>query len=284
MALERFVERLFLAAAVLSAGLAILILCFMVLLGLPILGGGGFWVSLSQPWVPNNGIYGILPMIVGTLSISTLALVIGFPISLGCAMATRLFQTGPVVWLLKRTIQLMTAMPTVVYGFVGIFLLVPLVRDLFQAGSGMCILSASLLLSVLISPTMILFFIDSFDRVPGAYLQAAKALGASPVQELVHVILPCAGRGMLTGVVLSLGRAVGDTLIALMIAGNAVAMPASPLDSARTLTAHIALVIAADFDSVEFRTLFSCGIVLYGFTLIMVGAARKLSAHGKPLP
>ncbi|MDX9820215.1 MAG: phosphate ABC transporter permease, partial [Desulfococcus multivorans] len=145
-------ERLFLAAAVLSASLAALILGFMVLLGLPILGGGGFWTSLSQPWMPHKGIYGILPMIVGTLSISMLALCISFPVSLGCALATRLIKNGPVVWVLSRTVQLMTAMPTVVYGFVGIFLLVPLVRSFFQTGSGMCILSASLLLSVLISP------------------------------------------------------------------------------------------------------------------------------------
>jgi phosphate transport system permease protein len=89
---------------------------------------------------------------------------------------------------------------------------------------------------------------------------------------------------MLTGIVLSLGRAVGDTLIALMIAGNAVAMPASPLHSARTLTAHIALVIAADFDSIEFRTLFSCGIILYAFTLVMVGVVRRLTVQGNPLP
>jgi phosphate transport system permease protein len=175
---------------------------------------------------------------------------------------------------LHRLVRFMTAIPTVVYGFAGIFLLVPLVREWGGEGSGLCVLSAALLLSLLIAPTMILFFVDAFARVPRSYLMAAKALGATPVQSFVQIVMPNAWRGLTTGVVLASGRAVGDTLIALMIAGNAAVPPESLLDPARTLTSHIALVVAADFDSLEFRTLFACGLVLYLATIVMVLLTR----------
>ena len=168
----------------------------------------------------------------------------------------------------------MTAIPTVIYGFVGIFLLVPLVRELFLKGSGMCILSAAIMLSVLISPTMILFFVDSFARVPQSDLNAVDALGGNTVQKFFYVVLPHSWKGMLTGIILSFGRAMGDTLIALMISGNSVAFPGSVLDSARTLTAHIALIIAADFDSIEFKTIFLGGIFLYIMTSFGIILAR----------
>ncbi|MEZ4483371.1 MAG: ABC transporter permease subunit [Syntrophotaleaceae bacterium] len=177
----------------------------------------------------------------------------------------------------RRLIELMTGIPTVIYGFVGVFLLVPIVRELFQSGSGLCILTAALVLGIMITPTMTLFFCDSFDRIPKAYLDAADALGASPVQKLLYVILPAARQGMLNGVILSLGRAVGDTLIALMLAGNSVRVAESVLEPARTLTAHIALVIAADYESPEFRSIFACGVVLYLFTMAVTFLVRYLS-------
>ncbi|MEJ2041223.1 MAG: ABC transporter permease subunit, partial [Desulfosarcinaceae bacterium] len=140
---------------------------------------------------------------------------------------------------------------------------------------GLCILTAGVMLTVLIAPTLILLIADGLARVPRSYSQAAAALGATPVQRMVYIMLPQAWPGILAGIVLGLGRAVGDTMISLMLAGNAVAPPHSILDSARTLTAHIALVIAADFDSPEFRTLFICGLVLYLSTTLSVVAIRR---------
>jgi phosphate transport system permease protein len=134
----------------------------------------------------------------------------------------------------------------------------------------------------MISPTMTLFFCDSFDRIPRSYLDAAEALGASPTQKLLYVILPSAKKGMLNGVILAMGRAVGDTLIALMLAGNAIQVPESVLEPARTLTAHIALVIAADYESPEFRSIFTCGVVLYLFTMAITMLVRSVgSAEGR---
>jgi phosphate transport system permease protein len=216
-------------------------------------------------------------MIIGTGAISLLSLLFAFPLSLGCSFLIGSIAPQSVSKWFRRLIELMTGIPTVIYGFVGVFLLVPIVRELFGRGSGLCILTAALVLGIMITPTMTLFFCDSFDRIPKAYLDAADALGASPVQKLLYVILPAAKHGMLNGVILSLGRAVGDTLIALMLAGNSVRVAESALEPARTLTAHIALVIAADYESPEFRSIFACGVVLYLFTMAVTFLVRYLS-------
>ncbi|MBC2710469.1 MAG: ABC transporter permease subunit [Desulfosarcina sp.] len=278
MRTERLVQHLLGLAAACSVAVTVLIFGFMVILGLPLITGGAFFQMFTSPWLPSQAVYGIAPMMVGTVSIAGLALAFSFPVSLGCAALISVLGTGPLPALLHRLVRFMTGIPTVVYGFAGIFVLVPMIREWVGRGSGMCIFSAALLLAVLVAPTMILFFSDSFSSVPKAYLTAADALGATPVQKLFHVVIPCSWRGLITGVVLALGRALGDTLIALMIAGNATAMPGSVLDPARTLTAHIALVVAADFDSLEFRTLFACGIILYVCTTLMVIFTRRVGA------
>ncbi|ABL00441.1 phosphate ABC transporter permease subunit PstC [Pelobacter propionicus] len=277
---ELLAERFFLLSALASSSITLVILAFMVYMGLPAMRGGGLLQLLFTPWDPFQGSYGILPMIVTTAAISLLSVAFSLPLSLGSSFLVTVIAPQGVGGALRRLIQLMTGIPTVIYGFVGIFLLVPVLRELFQYGSGMCILAASLMLGVMISPTMTLFFCDSFDRIPRSYLDAADALGASRVQKLVHVMLPSARSGMLMGVILALGRAVGDTLIALMIAGNSIRMPGSVLDSARTLTAHIALVIAADYESPEFRSIFTCGVVLYLFTMLVTVAVRAWGRTG----
>jgi len=271
-------EKGFFAAALWSMLLAVLILAFMLILGLPLFREGRFLSILSTPWIPGEGHFGIYPMLIGTAAISFLSLCLGAPLALGVSIFMTAVQPGhPGRWL-KKLVVLMTGVPTVVYAFVGIFLLVPLIQSFFAAGSGMNILTAGLVLALLIAPTMILIFSNSFENVPTAYRSAADALGASAVQKFVYVTLPASWRGIVAGVILGVGRAMGDTLVALMLAGNAVAVPGSVFDSARTLTAHIALVTAADFDSIEFRTIFACGILLYFMTLIMVLAVRFLSS------
>ncbi len=273
----------FSGAAILSGAVTLIILGFMVSLSIPILSEGLILNILTGPWSPDQGLFGLSSMIAGTLIIASLALVISFPVSLGCSFFVAILKPAGLGRYLKKIVELMTAIPTVIYGFVGIFLLVPFIRELFLTGSGMCILSAAIVLAILISPTMILFFVQSFKTVPKNYLNAVDAVGGNTVQKFFFVILPNAKKGILTGIILSFGRAVGDTLIALMISGNSVAFPGSVLDSARTLTAHIALLIAADFDSIEFKTLFICGICLYIITSAGVfmarSATKKKSLH-----
>jgi phosphate transport system permease protein len=270
-------ERLFAAAAFLSAAITLLVFLFMAVLGLPILGEGQLLQTLWGGWAPLEGSYGIRPMVVGTLAIAILALAIALPLSLGCAAFVTVTAPQGAARLIQRLVQFMTAIPTVIYGFVGIFLLVPFIRRLAGGGAGFSILSAAIMLAVLVAPTMILFFADGLARVPRSQCLAVTALGGSPVQRLIYLMLPQAWPSLLAGVVLGFGRAVGDTMIGLMLAGNAVAVPTSLFDPARTLTAHIALVIAADFDSLEFRTLFICGLTLYLTTTLAVVAMRRIS-------
>ncbi len=273
---------LFLAAALTTAVITLAILGFMVILAWPILSQGQILEMLTSPWSPDQGLFGLAPMVLGSVYIAGFALVLSFPLSLGVSLFTGvLYPKGSGQWL-TGMVQAMTAIPTVIYGFIGIFLLVPLVREMAGRGSGMCILSAAIMLAVLICPTMVLLFTQSFSRIPPGELDAVEALGGNTAQKFIHVILPRAWSGMLTGLILSFGRAMGDTLIALMIAGNAVAFPNSVLESARTLTAHIALVIAADFESVEFTTLFMAGICLYAMTCLGVflsGLVTKRAAN-----
>jgi phosphate transport system permease protein len=276
---EKAVETLFLLSAFFSAFLTIAIFGFMLVLGLPLFAEGRFFAIMTQPWAPHLSHFGIAPMIAGTLAISSLSMLFAFPLSIGCAILISVVSRGKISWLLRKTVELMTGIPTVIYGFVGIFLLVRLVRDFSPAGSGMCVLSASLMLTLLVSPTMILFFCDSFERVPSSYGQAVMAMGGTEIQRFLYVTLPNSWPGIVIGTTLSLGRALGDTLIALMIAGNAVQTPGSLLDSARTLTSHIALVFAADYQSLEFKAIFACGIVLYLFTTLLVMAVRLLGVR-----
>lgn len=270
-------ETLFFLSALVSVLLTLAILGFMLYFGLPLIKDKEFINLISLTWNPGKGFYGIRPMIAGTLIISGLSVIIAFPVSLGSSFLISVLAPKAFADFFRKVIQLMTGIPTVIYGFVGVFLLVPVIRGLFQAGSGMCVLTASLMLAILIAPTMILFFTDSFDRVPLSYLQAADSLGASKVQKLLYIILPCSRSGICSGVILAMGRALGDTLIALMLAGNAVQIPATFSDSARTLTSHIALVIASDYESPEFKSLFTCGMILYGFTALEVLMLRALN-------
>ena len=181
-------------------------------MALPLLREGKVFQILTGSWSPESGAYGILPMIITTLAISFLSVVISFPMSIGCSAFINELGPKRLNLYLKRIVQVMTGIPTVIYGFVGIFLLVPMVREISGSGSGMSVITAALMLSVLISPTMILFFNDSFERVPVSYRDAADGLGANKVQKLIYVILPNAKKGIIIGLILAFGRALGDTL------------------------------------------------------------------------
>lgn len=274
----------FAVAAFLSAAITVMVFVFMAVLGLPIIQDGQLFKILWGPWLPDHHSFGIRPMIIGSFCIALFGLVVAVPLSLGCAAFITVTAPKGLARILHRLIRLMTGIPTVIYGFVGIFLLVPLVRDISGRGSGLSILTAGLMLAVLVAPTMILFFADGLAQVPRSYCHAVAALGGTPVQRLVYIMLPQAWRSILAGLVLGFGRAVGDTMIALMLAGNAVATPESMLDAARTLTAHIALIIAADFDSLEFRTLFVCGLTLYLVTTLAAVVMRTVAEKRKGLP
>jgi phosphate transport system permease protein len=280
---EAVAKSVFLCCAIASAAIILAILGFMVALGIPLFRESTFSAIWTGPWAPHRGAYGIWAMISGTIWIATSAALICLPLSLGVSFVISSLGGRRTRKFLGTVVRFMTGIPTVIYGFVGIFLLVPLIREGF-GGPGMGVLAASIMLAILISPTMILFFSDSLLAVNVTYVQAAKALGANRIQRLLYVMLPRALGGMASGFILALGRALGDTLIALMLAGNAIRPPSGFLEPARTLTAHIALVKAADFDSMAFRSIFACGITLYLFTILATIVVRMMARERVAVP
>lgn len=206
-------------------------------------------------------------MIVGSILLSLFALVLSYPLSLGMCC----FIHGSSYSILRKAmlilVQFMTSIPTVIYGFVAVFLLVPFLRSFFRHGTGFSMLAAGLILSMLILPTIVLILHSQFSQIEPKIRLTAKALGMSESQKFIYIVFPRAKKGMLTAAVLGFGRAVGDTLIPLMLAGNAVSQPESILDSIRTLTSHIALVVATDSQSDAYLSLFACGMVLFSSTI-----------------
>lgn len=275
---EKSAVAVFRGSAFLSAGVAALILGFLIVFGLPLFREGRILSLLTTMWEPAEGKYGILPMLAGTAAIASLGVVLSIPLCFGAAALISVFAPRRWSRFFRGVLLMATGIPTVIYGFVGIFLLAPLVREFLHAGSGLCVLSAALMLAVLVTPTMTIFFLHGFDRTPRSYLQAVEALGGNDAQKLIYVMLPGAWRHIVGGIALAAGRAQGDTLLALMLSGNAAQIPGGPLESARTLTAHIALVFAADHESPEFLSIFVCGLTLYLFSTLTIVVLRRLEA------
>jgi len=276
---SRITVHIFRIAAFGSGLVTIAVFLMMLYLGWPLLSSGQFFGLLTEQWRPSEGIFGIYPMLVGSITIALMALCFSLPISLGTAFVGTTLAPRPVRKAVLVMVRFMAGIPTVIYGFVAVFLLVPFMREQISGGSGLNILTASMVLSVLIAPTMIVFFVHGLRNVEPGFCLAVDALGGRPVQKLLYLQIPQAWPSIVSGVIMGLGRAMGDTLISLMVAGNSVAIPQTTFDSGRTLTAHIALVVAADFASNEFRTIFACGLVLYIFTVVVVAALRLLSGR-----
>ena len=276
---ERAVRRALSLAALIAGSISALIFFFLLYFSLPIISSGLIGEFLTRGWDPDNGVLGIFPMIVGTVYIAGLAMIWVTPIGIGLAAFIQLFAPKPLGKILRWTVEFMTGIPTVVYGFAALFFLVPAMRRIFSYGTGLSVLTASVMLALLVLPTITLIAQDRLASVPKSQVLAALSLGASRMETFLHVLLPGAWRGLISAVVLGAGRAVGDTLIALMLAGNAVALPGSLLDSARTLTAHIALVTAADYESLSFKAIFVCGLVLFifaGSNIVFLRLVEKL--------
>ena len=202
----------------------------------------------TSVWHPETQDFGILPMIAATIALSFSSLAVGWLIAFGCVCYIHGFGEKYSASLLSSLLRLMTAIPTVVYGFASVFLLVPLIRDGF-GGSGFSWFTATLVLSLLITPTMVL-------TMEGA------SLGLSRAEHLVYVVLPASREWLWGAALLGFGRAAGDTMIPTMLAGNAVQYPASPFEAIRALTAHIGLVLSSDVGGTAYYSLFVAGGIL----------------------
>jgi phosphate transport system permease protein len=286
--MNRWMPRLLAGAALLSAASVLAILAFLVYAALPFFLPDNIGSTLFAAWDPTAAppSYGIGPMVVGSLVLATLATAIAFPTSIGICLFTQGIGPSSLGRAMSVVINGMTAVPTVVYAYVAVLVLVPALRATGWAGTGFSLLSAGLTLSVLIVPTMVLIVSVRVAQVDAQVSVTCAALGMSRVQTLCRVVLPLSRRGQIAGLMLGFCRALGDTLIALMIAGNAPQAPMSPADSVRTLTAHIALVMATDWQSPEYRSVAGAGLLLFVLTTLLVVAqqwfeARTETAHGK---
>lgn len=221
-------------------------------------GGPSLFGSL---WNPEAEKFGIMPMIWASGLLSLSSLVMGWTLAVGCCCFIHGFGPRPAARLLSWMLRIMTAIPTVVYGFASVFLLVPLIRN-GLGGSGFSWLTASLVLSLLILPTMVLAMDSTFRTIESETSMTSAALGLTTEQNVAMVVLPASGKWVCSSALLGFGRAAGDTLIPTMLAGNAVQYANSPLDAMRTLTAHIGLVLSSDVGGTAYFSLYVAGGIL----------------------
>jgi phosphate ABC transporter, permease protein PstC len=230
-------------------------------------------------WYPSEKSFGILPMIIGSIEVTAGALIIGIPLGLACAISLTEFSSKRIRQILKPVIELLAGIPSVVYGFIGVVILVPFIRDNL-GGPGLSVLAASIILGIMILPTIISISIDSLLAVPRTYREGSIALGATQWQTTIMVMFPAARSGIITSIILGMGRAIGETMAVIMIAGNAISIPHSILDPVRTLTSNIALEIG--YSTGEHRqALFATGVVLFIIIMILNTAANIMSRKMK---
>jgi phosphate transport system permease protein len=273
---EKIIEKILLLVALSSIMILGLITFFIFEQGLPLMWKVGLRAFiLGERWVPSQGSFGILPMIVSSFWVTIGALALGIPLGLACAIFLSEWSPPSVGMVLRPAIQLLAAIPSVIYGFWGLIVLVPLVRN-YLGGPGLSILSGSLILGFMILPTIISISEDSLNGLPPSYKQGALALGATHWQAIWRVLIPAARSGIVTSIILGMGRAVGETMAMIMILGNAVKMPTSFLDSARTLTTNIGIEMG--YASGDHRqALFATGVVLFIIIMLLNSLAIFLS-------
>ena len=265
---EKIMEIVFLLAACVSILAVALICVFLFANGVPAMKEIGFAdFLLGTEWRPGNDIYGIFPMIVGSIYVTAGAILIGVPIGLLTAVFMARYCPARLYKIVKPAVELLAGIPSVVYGFFGMVVIVPLVRGYF-GGNGSSILSASILLGMMILPTIISQSEASIRAVPNSYYEGSLALGATHERSVFCSILPAAKSGILAGIILGVGRAIGETMAVIMVAGNQARMPQGILQGVRTLTANIVIEMGYA-EGIHREALIATGVVLFAFILII---------------
>ncbi len=265
---EKIMEIVFLLTACISILSVVLICLFLFANGVPAMkeiGLGDF--LLGQEWKPGNDKYGIFPMILGSIYVTGGALLIGVPIGILTAIFMARFCPKKLYRFLKPAIELLAGIPSVVYGFFGLVVMVPFVREVF-GGQGTSILTASVLLGIMILPTIIGVAESAIRAVPNSYYEGALALGATHERSVFRAVIPAAKSGITAGVVLGIGRAIGETMAVIMVAGSQARMPNGILKGIRTLTANIVLEMGYATD-LHREALIATGVVLFVFILLI---------------
>lgn len=277
---EKAMRIVFTACACVSILAVALICAFLFANGLPAIAQiGPLSFLLGTTWKPGNDIYGILPMILGSIYVTAGALVVGVPIGVLTAIYMSRFASPAVNRILQPAVELLAGIPSVVYGFFGMMFLAPGIQDFLKSdfaretlhirgGKGLSMFTASLLLGIMILPTIITVSKSSLDAVPDSYYEGSLALGATHERSVFSTILPAAKSGVLSAIILGVGRAVGETMAVVMVAGNQPAIPQGLFKGLRTMTANIVIEMGYATD-LHREALIATGVVLFVFILLI---------------
>ena len=265
---EKVMEVVFMLCACVSILSVALICIFLFANGIPAMTKIGFFDFIfGRKWKPSNEIFGIFPMIIGSIYITAGAIIIGVPIGILTAVFLARFCPKKLYKIIKPAIDLLAGIPSVVYGFFGLCVIVPFVRNNI-GGDGNSILTASILLGFMILPTIINVSESSIRAVPEKYYQGALALGATHERSVFCTVVPAAKSGIMAGIVLGIGRAIGETMAVIMVAGNQARMPKGILEGIRTMTSNIVMEMGYATD-LHREALIATGVVLFVFILII---------------
>ena len=281
---EKFMRGVFFIAACASVLAVALICIFLFANGIPAMKEIGFGKFLTgQMWRPKNQIFGIFPMIIGSLYVTAGAILFGVPVGILTSVFMAHYCPKKIYRPLKAATELLAGIPSVVYGFFGLVGLVPWIREMGRGlgfgGNGSSILTASLLLGMMILPTIIGVTESAIRAVPAQYYEGAVALGATHERAIFRVILPAAKSGVVAGIVLGIGRAIGETMAVIMVAGNQARMPAGIFRGIRTLTANIVIEMGYATD-LHREALIATGVVLFVFILLINFSVALLNRRG----
>lgn len=274
-AYERVIQLVLFISAIIAVLGVILISYFIISEGYPVIRKVGLLDFLSgNRWAPTQGVYGIYPMIVGSLLVTAGALVLGVPIGIGCAIFLAELAKPRIAGILRPGIELLAGIPSVIYGLYGLSVIVPFIRKVFN-NQGFSVLAGSIVLAVMILPTIINVSESAIRSVPRDYKEASLSLGSSHWQSIKNVIVPAARSGITAAVILGMGRAIGETMAVIMIVGNSPLVPESILSPVRTLTGNIGIEMGYAGGEHQ-KALFATGIVLFVFIMLLNIAAHLI--------
>lgn len=265
---EGIMHALFLICACVSILAVVLICVYLFASGVPAIGEIGVTDFLfGTKWKPSSGYYGIFPMIIGSIRVTGIAVVIGVPIGILCAVFMSHYCPKKLYRFVKPAINLLAGIPSIVYGFFGLVVIVPIMKELF-GGSGKSLLTAGILLGIMILPTVIKTTESSLNAVPKSYYEGALALGATHERSVFFASLPAAKSGILAAIILGVGRAIGETMAVILVAGNQTVIPKSITSGIRTLTSNIVMEMGYA-GGLHREALIATGVVLFVFILII---------------
>lgn len=275
---NKYIEKGLFITAIFSILVIFTILLFIVMEAIPAFQQYGFLNFLTgMTWNPDENQYGVLSMIIGSIYVTLVALAIAVPLSILCAIFMEEIAPKKVKTIMKPVIQTLSGIPSTVYGFFGVTVLIPLIRQEF-GGTGFSVFAASIILSIMVLPTIISISQDAIKAVPHAYKEAALGLGSTQWQTIRHITFPCALPGIVTAVILGIGRAIGETLAVIMVAGNVAQIPGSIFEPVRTLTTNIALEMGYA-TGLHYNALFATGVVLFIIIVILLIIANYVQVR-----